>query len=41
MTHDDYSWDATTMAGTLVSSFDAGCDGAPGALTYPISLSRL
>ena len=41
MTHDVYSWDATTMAGTLVSSFDAGCDGAPGTLTYPISLSRL
>ena len=41
MTRDDYSWDATTMAGTLVSSFDAGCDGAPGTLTYAISLSRL
>ena len=41
MTHDVYWWDATTMAGTLVSSFDAGCDGAPGTLTYPISLSRL
>jgi hypothetical protein len=40
-THDVYSWDATTMAGTLTSSFDAGCDGAPGTLTYPISLSRL
>jgi hypothetical protein len=41
MTHDGYSWDATTTARTLVSSFDAGCDGAPGTLTYPISLSRL
>ena len=41
MTHDIYSWDAPTMAGTLVSSFDAGCDGAPGTLTYPTSLSRL
>jgi hypothetical protein len=41
MTHDIYSWDAATMAGTLVSSFDAGCDSAPGTLTYPISLSRL
>jgi hypothetical protein len=39
--HDVYSWDSTTMAGTLVSSFDAGCDGTPGTLTYPISLSRL
>jgi TetR/AcrR family acrAB operon transcriptional repressor len=26
---------------TLVSIFDAGCDGAPGTLMYPISLSRL
>ncbi|MDT5337430.1 MAG: hypothetical protein QOD90_2935 [Mycobacterium sp.] len=41
MTHDVYSWDANTMAGTLDSSFDAGCDGAPGTLSYPISLSRL
>jgi hypothetical protein len=41
MTRDVYSWDATTMAGTLVSSFDAGRDGAPKTLTYPISLSRL
>jgi hypothetical protein len=41
MTHDDYSWDVTPMAGALVSSFDAGCDGAPGTLTYAISLSRL
>jgi hypothetical protein len=29
------------MSGTLVSSFDAGCDGAPGTLAYAISLSRL
>jgi hypothetical protein len=41
MTHDVYSWDAATLAGTLASSFDAGCDGAPGTLTYPISLARL
>jgi hypothetical protein len=41
ISHDVYSWDATTTAGTLVSSFDSGCDGAPGTLTYPISLSRL
>jgi hypothetical protein len=40
-THDIYSWDATTLAGTLVSSFDAGCDGAPGTLIYPISLARM
>jgi hypothetical protein len=40
-THDVYTWDANTRAGTLVSTFDAGCDGAPGAMTYPISLIRL
>ena len=40
-THDTYTWDAGTLRGTLVSSFDAGCDGAPGTLTYPISLSLM
>ncbi len=41
-THDVYTWDATTLAGSLDSSFDAGCDGAPGGTrTYPFTLSRL
>ncbi|WP_319448165.1 MULTISPECIES: hypothetical protein [unclassified Mycobacterium] len=40
-THDVYSWDATTLSGTLVSSFEAGCDGVPGTFTYPIALVRL
>lgn len=40
-THDVYSWDVTTRAGTMTSSFDAGCDGRPGTLTYPFSLSLL
>jgi hypothetical protein len=40
-THDLYSWDANTLAGTLTSTFDAGCDGQPGTLTYPIWLQRL
>ena len=40
-TRDIYSWDATTLQGTLSSSFAAGCDGAPGVLTYPFSLVRL
>jgi hypothetical protein len=40
-THDVYTWDAATLAGTLTSSFDAGCDGAPGTLTYPFSLVRM
>lgn len=41
-THDVYSWDANTLAGQMVSTFDAGCDGAPGGtLTYPFTLSRM
>jgi hypothetical protein len=41
-THDVYTWDATTLAGSMVSTFDAGCDGAPGgSLTYPFSLVRM
>ncbi|WP_304116845.1 hypothetical protein [Mycolicibacterium bacteremicum] len=40
-TRDVYSWDAATMQGTLTSSFVAGCDGAPGTMTYPFSLVRL
>lgn len=41
-TRDVYSWDATTMQGTVSSSFAAGCDGAPGGVfTYPFSLVRL
>lgn len=40
-THDIYVWDATTLAGTLQSSFDTGCDGGPGGtLTYPFTLTR-
>ena len=41
-THDVYSWDATTLAGVLDSSFATGCDGAPaGTYTYPFTLSRM
>jgi hypothetical protein len=41
-THDVYTWDATTLAGSLESSFEAGCDGAPaGTHTYPFTLTRL
>lgn len=41
-THDVYTWDANTLAGQMVSSFDAGCDGAPGgSLTYPFTLTRM
>ncbi len=41
-THDVYSWDALTLAGSLDSSFATGCDGAPaGTYTYPFTLSRM
>jgi hypothetical protein len=41
-THDVYSWDAVTLAGSLQSSFDAGCDGTPGGtFDYPFTLTRL
>jgi hypothetical protein len=40
-THDVYAWDSTTLGGTMVSTFDAGCDGQPGTLTYPIVLVRM
>lgn len=41
-THDVYTWDATTLAGQMVSTFDVGCDGAPGgSLTYPFFLTRM
>lgn len=41
-THDVYTWDPATLAGSLQSSFDAGCHGAPaGTYTYPFTLSRL
>ncbi|OBC01069.1 hypothetical protein A5784_02330 [Mycobacterium sp. 852013-50091_SCH5140682] len=41
-THDVYTWDANTLAGEMVSTFDAGCDGAPGGtLTYPFTLTRM
>lgn len=41
-THDVYSWDANTLVGEVVSTFDAACDNAPGgSLTYPITLTRM
>ena len=41
-THDVYSWDATTQAGSLDSSFATGCNNAPpGTYTYPFTLSRM
>jgi hypothetical protein len=41
-THDVYSWDAATLGGSVQSTFDTGCDGAPaGVLVYPFTLSRM
>lgn len=41
-THDVYRWHADTLAGEMVSSFAAGCEGAPGgSFIYPISLTRM
>jgi hypothetical protein len=41
-THDTYSWDPTTLAGSLESSFATGCDGAPaGTYMYPFTLVRM
>lgn len=41
-TRDVYSWDATTLVGTLESSFASGCGGSPGGTqSYPFSLARM
>ncbi|MBO0884237.1 MAG: hypothetical protein J2P17_28700 [Mycobacterium sp.] len=38
---DTYSWDALTLAGSVDSTFDAGCGGTPGGTaTSPFSLVR-
>jgi hypothetical protein len=40
--HDVYSWDAVSLAGTIVSTYDAGCYGAPGGTsTYTFSLVKM
>lgn len=40
-THDVYTWNAVTLTGKLDSTFDVGCDNAPGGtFTYPFSLVR-
>jgi hypothetical protein len=39
--HDTYSWDATTLSGSVDSTFDAGCGNAPGGtVSYPFNLVR-
>jgi hypothetical protein len=39
--HDTYSWDEVTLAGSVDSTFDTGCGNAPGGtVNYPFSLVR-
>jgi hypothetical protein len=39
--HDVYTWDAATLAGSVTSTFDAGCGNAPGGTaSWPFSLTR-
>lgn len=41
-THDTYSWDAVTLAGSVDSRFDADCGGGPaGSASYPFTLVRM
>lgn len=40
--HDVYTWDAATLAGTITSTYAAGCYGAPGGVSnYTFSLVRM
>ena len=39
--HDTYSWDMVSLAGSVDSTFDAGCGNAPGGtVSYPFNLVR-
>jgi hypothetical protein len=39
--HDTYSWDAVTLAGSVDSTFNAGCGNTPGGtVSYPFTLVR-
>ena len=39
--HDVYSWDAVSLVGSVDSTYDTGCDGAPGGTdNYPFNLVR-
>ena len=39
--HDTYSWDAVTLAGSVVSTYQSTCGGGPGGTdTYPFQLVR-
>jgi hypothetical protein len=39
--HDVWTWDAVALTGSVHSTFDAGCGGAPGgSADWPFSLTR-
>lgn len=39
--HDVWSWDMASLQGSVESTFDTGCNNAPGGtVTYPFSLVR-
>jgi hypothetical protein len=39
--HDTWTWDAATLNGSVNSTYDAGCGGAPGgASSWPFNLVR-
>ena len=41
-THDTYSWDEVTLAGTINSDYDVGCfNGPPGSQFWTFALQRL
>ena len=41
-THEVYSWDAVTLAGTIESHYDVGCfNGPPGMQFWTFALQRL
>jgi hypothetical protein len=41
-THETWSWDEVTLAGTIESNFDVGCfGGPPGSQSWTFALQRL
>jgi hypothetical protein len=41
-THETWSWDDATLAGTIESNYDVGCfNGPPGSQFWTFALQRL
>ena len=38
--HNEYSWAASTLSGTLVKSWGAICGGAPGSRTFTFTMTK-